>query len=200
MRIGLGTGESTVKDGDYFGMPSIEAARLCDKAPADGILVSPTTKLLAGRVEGARIESVGELELKGIPEPMEAFSVLWEPLDPEQSGVQVGRWPLPETLRSVPRLAYVGRESERGLLKEARGEARSGSRQVMLLSGEPGIGKTRLASYAALGANADGFAVCWGACSEDLAAPYEPWITVCSQLVEHAPEAVLARLCGALRR
>ena len=63
---------------------------------------------------------------------------------------------------------------------------------MMLLSGEPGIGKTRLASYAALGANADGFAVCWGACSEDLATPYEPWITVCSQLVEHAPEAALA--------
>ena len=29
VRIGLGAGESTVKDGDYFGMPSIEAARLC---------------------------------------------------------------------------------------------------------------------------------------------------------------------------
>ena len=38
MRIGLGAGESTVKDGDYFGMPSIEAARLCEQAPADGIL------------------------------------------------------------------------------------------------------------------------------------------------------------------
>ena len=30
VRIGMGAGESTVKDGDYFGMPSIEAARLCD--------------------------------------------------------------------------------------------------------------------------------------------------------------------------
>ena len=47
VRIGLGTGEATIKDGDYFGMPAIEAARLCDKAPADGILVSLTTKLLA---------------------------------------------------------------------------------------------------------------------------------------------------------
>jgi len=40
IRIGLGAGESTVRDGDYFGMPSIEAARLCARAPADGILVS----------------------------------------------------------------------------------------------------------------------------------------------------------------
>jgi class 3 adenylate cyclase len=192
VRIGVGTGESTVKDGDYFGMPSIEAARLCDKAPADGILVSPMTRMAAGRVDGARFESVGELELKGIPEPVEAFTVLWEPLDPERASDGVGRWPLPEALRAVPRIAYVGRESERGLLEVARGEARSGSRRVVLLSGEPGIGKTRLAAYSALGANADGFAVCWGACSEDLAAPYEPWIAVCSQIVDHAAEDVLS--------
>jgi class 3 adenylate cyclase len=193
VRIGLGTGESTVSDGDYFGMPSVEATRLCDQAPPDGILVSPATRMLAGRAEGARFESVGELELKGIPEPMEAFSVVWGPLDPERSGAEGGRWPLPEALRMVPRIAYVGRVTERGLVEHAHNEARSGSRQIVLLSGEPGIGKTRLASYAALGANADGFAVCFGACSEELPAPYEPWIDVCSQLVEHADSEVLAQ-------
>ena len=31
----------------------------------------------------------------------------------------------------------------------------------------------------------------WGACSEELAVPYEPWIAVCSQLVEHAPTELL---------
>ena len=211
VRIGLGTGEATVKDGDYFGMPSIEAARLCDKAPTDGILISPLTKALAGRVGGARFESFGELELNGIPEPMEAFQVLWEPLDLEQAWADVGRWPLPEALRTVPRIAYVGREPERGLLEVAGRHARSGARQVVLLSGEPGIGKTRLASYAALSANADGFGVCWGSCSEDLAAPYEPWIAVCTQIVEHTPNDLLsdyaqlhggelARLAGNLAR
>jgi hypothetical protein len=63
----------------------------------------------------------------------------------------------------------------------------------VLLSGEPGIGKTRLASYAAHDAHADGFAVCWGACTEELAAPYEPWIEICSQLVESAPRELLQR-------
>jgi class 3 adenylate cyclase len=85
VRIGLGTGESTVTDGDYAGMPAVEATRLCDRAPADGILVSPATRLLAGRVDGARFESVGELALKGIAEPMEAFAVVWEPLADESS-------------------------------------------------------------------------------------------------------------------
>jgi class 3 adenylate cyclase len=192
VRIGLGTGEATIKDGDYFGMPSIEAARLCETAPADGILVSPATKMLAGRLDGARFESVGELELKGIPEPVEAFSVVWEPLDPEHAAMEVGRWPLPEPLRGVPRLAYVGRDNERAMLDQARASALAGRRRLVLLSGEPGIGKTRLAAYSALGANADGFAVCWGACSDDLAAPYQPWIAVCSRLIEHAPHEVLA--------
>jgi tetratricopeptide (TPR) repeat protein len=177
VRIGLGTGESTVKDGDYFGMPSIEAARLCDMAPAGGILVSPATKMLAGRVEGARFESAGEMELKGIPEPVEAFAVVWEPLA-DESGVQVGAWPVPPALRA--------------LMERSRARARAGARQVVLLAGEPGIGKTRLASHEARRAHAEGFAVCWGACSEDVAAPYEPWIEVCSQLVEHAPDEVLA--------
>jgi hypothetical protein len=103
--------------------------------------VSQVTKMLAGRVEGARFESVGELELKGIPEPVEAFAVVWEPLA-DESGVQVGTWPLPPVLRSVPRAPYVGRADERALMNGSRAQARAGARQVVLLAGEPGIGKT----------------------------------------------------------
>jgi predicted ATPase len=98
---------------------------------------------------------------------------------------------VPAALRTAPPAAYVGRAAERGLLERSRALARGGARQVVLVSGEPGIGKTRLASHAALRAHAEGFAVCWGACSEDIAAPYEPWIEVCSQLVEHAPSGAL---------
>ena len=190
VRIGLGAGESTVKDGDYFGLPSIEAARLCGQAPADGILISGLGKTLAGRCEGIQFASAGELELKGFPEPVQAFSVSWAPLA-EETGWS-GRWPLPVLLRSVPPVAYVGRVSERAALEEASALARGGSRQVVLLSGEPGIGKTRLASFAAHRAHSEGSAVAWGACSEELAVPYEPWIGLCSQLVEHAPQELLA--------
>jgi len=192
VRIGVGAGESTVKDGDYFGMPTVEAARLCAQAPADGILISTLVKTLAGRCEGIEFESAGMFELKGFPEPVEAFSVSWAPLGEEASGA--GGWPLPALLRSVPPVSYVGRVDQRAALEEALVLARDGARQVVLLSGEPGIGKTRLSSYGAHRAHAEGFAVCWGACSEELAVPYEPWIEVCSQLVEHAPQELLNRL------
>ena len=189
VRIGLGAGESSVKDGDYFGMPTVEAARLCAEASSDGILVSSWVKNLAGRCEGTDFSSAGAFELKGFPEAVEAFSVSWAPLAEEAGGAS--RWPLPALLRSVPPVAYVGRVEERAALEEAMKLARSGQRQVVLLSGEPGIGKTRLASYAAHHAHAEGFAVVWGACTEELAVPYEPWIGVCSQLVESAPVELL---------
>ncbi len=190
VRIGVGAGESTVKDGDYFGMPSIEAARLCDQAPSDGILVSGLAKTLAGRCDGVEFASAGELELKGFPEPVEAFAVSWAPIAEETSGVS--RWPLPALLRSTPPVSYVGRVEERALLEEAMVLARDGARQVVLLCGEPGIGKTRLSGFGAHRAHAEGFVVCWGSCSEELAVPYEPWIEVCSQIVEHAPQELIA--------
>ena len=88
LRIGLGAGESTVKDGDYFGMPSIEAARLCDQAPSDGIFASAAVRMLAGRAAGVEFESVGKLELKGFTEPVEAFAVFWAPM---RGGRRAGR-------------------------------------------------------------------------------------------------------------
>jgi class 3 adenylate cyclase len=191
VRIGLSAGESTVKDGDYFGMPSIEAARLCARAPSDGILISAMAKALAGRCDGIDFASAGEFGLMGFDEPVEAFSASWAPLE-EETGAP-GRWPLPAVLRSVPPVKYVGRLEERAALEEAMKLVRSGQRQLVLLSGEPGIGKTRLASYAAHDAHAGGFAVLWGACTEELAVPYEPWIGVCTQLVESAPVELLQR-------
>jgi DNA-binding SARP family transcriptional activator len=102
-------------------------------------------------------------------------------------------WPLPALLRSGPRAAFVGRADERAVVEMSREEARAGARRIVLVSGEPGIGKSRLAAFAAHRAHADGFAVLWGACSAELAVPYEPWIAVCSQFVEHAPIELLDR-------
>lgn len=166
------------------------------KNTGDGLMIafssaSAAVKMLAGRCDGIEFSSAGELELKGFPDPLQAFSVSWAPLKEETGGSS--RWPLPAMLRSVPVVSYVGRVEERAALAEAMNLARSGQRQVVLLSGEPGIGKTRLASYAAHSAHAEGFAVAWGACSEDLAVPYEPWIAICSHVVEHAPRELLAR-------
>ena len=186
VRIGISAGEATVEDGDYFGMPSIEAARLCEQAPGEGILVSQLVRLMAASRSGD-FESVGALALKGIPDPVEAFSVAWTPV----AAVAGAGLPLPTALSSFPAVGFVGRERERALIEDWSREAREGSGRAIFLAGEPGIGKTRLATRAALEAHVLGSAVCWGTAIEDLGAPYAAWIQALSHYVEHAPEEVL---------
>ena len=60
-----------------------------------------------------------------------------------------------------------------------------------LISGEPGIGKTTLVAQAARAAHAAGANVVYGHCEDGLGAPYQPWITALTQLVEHTDESVL---------
>jgi len=191
VRIGIGTGEATVEDGDYFGMPPTEAARLCDRAESDGILISALTRMMATRRAGVAFEPVGALDLKGIPEPLETFAVSWEPLK-----MDVVRMPLPGALRSVPPISYVGRVEERALVAASLQEVSAGSRRVTFISGESGIGKTRLASHSALEAHAAGFTVLWGAAHDELSAPYAPWVEALNHYVEHAPESVLREHVG----
>ena len=187
IRIGIGLGEATAEGSDYFGMPAIEAARLCDKAPAAGILMTELVRAICGRGEH-RFSPVGALELKGIPEPVEAFEVGWQPAERPPSEI-----PLPRRLQGVPPIGYVGRQGERAKLDEMLGEARAGALRIALVSGEPGIGKTRLATHAALEAHAAGACVLFGRSELDLRVPYGAWAKALSDYVEHAPQEVLRR-------
>ena len=72
---------------------------------------------------------------------------------------------------------FVGREREMAELRAGFEDARSGHGRLFLLSGEPGIGKTRVAHELASIANAHGARVAWGRCWEGGGAPaYWPWI------------------------
>jgi class 3 adenylate cyclase/tetratricopeptide (TPR) repeat protein len=186
IKIGLGMGEATHEGDDYFGMPSIMAARLCDKASGGQILAPALIKLMAEQRSEHGFGPVGELELKGIPKPVESFEVSWQPLGAETADV-----PLPPRLVGVPPLGYVGRAAELELLSRMWEAAASGERRVGLVAGEPGIGKTRIVTHTAIERHADGGVVLYGRCEEDLATPYGPWIEALSHYVEHAPEEVL---------
>ena len=185
VKVGMSAGDATVEEGDYFGMPLIEAARICDKCTAGQILAKQLVGLLAaGR--GHEFKDFGALELKGLPEPLETVEVVWKR--------QAEGWllPLPARLAEVPAGGMVGRLPESERLTALTGEVTRGERRLALLSGEPGIGKTRLATHAALTARAAGAVVLFGSCKEELVAPYGPWVEALSHLVEHAPDEVLS--------
>jgi class 3 adenylate cyclase len=206
IKVGLSLGDATAAaDGDYFGMPVIEAARLCDRASGGQILAKEIVAHLAGGRADHAFKAVGDLELKGIPEALATVEVAWEPLGEEAPSL-----PLPPRLQEMPPGGFVGRAAERERLTELIEEASDGNRRVALISGEPGIGKTRLATHTALEARAQGSFVLYGRCDEELGIPYGPWVEALTHYVEHGPEAMLrahverhggelARLVPALR-
>ena len=78
--------------------------------------------------------------------------------------------------RSQANGSFVGRQVEMAHLKAALDDAMSGQGRLVMLVGEPGIGKTRTARELASYAEMQGFQVLWGWCYEEAGAPpYWPW-------------------------
>jgi class 3 adenylate cyclase/tetratricopeptide (TPR) repeat protein len=193
VRIGMSTGEATEEDGDYFGDPVIEAARLCARAAGGQILATEMVKAMAGRHATQEFISVGDLELKGLPDPVPSVEVVWEPaLFSDESG---GQLPLPAQLVSASAeslFAFFGRADELMRLGDTqKASATENHLSVTLISGEPGIGKTTLVAQAARSAHSSGANVLYGHCEEGLSVPYQPWIAVLTQLIDQADEALL---------
>jgi len=142
MRVGLSTGR--VVAGDLVGEGASEemvvlgetpnlAARLEAIAEPDTVVIGPSTfRLLQGLIE---YENIGPHELKGFLEPVVVTRVV-RLLDNE-SRFDAGR----EGRHLTP---LVGRKDEAALLQRRWEQARNGDGQVVLLAGEPGIGKSRL--------------------------------------------------------
>jgi class 3 adenylate cyclase/tetratricopeptide (TPR) repeat protein len=186
IRVGVSVGEATRREDDYFGHPVIEAARLCDLAGGDEVLVSDLARAMATSSTHT-LEEVGELDLKGMSEPVKAHRLVWS------SGAEDAGIPLQARLGRASALGFVGRRDERARLAEIAAAAEAGQRQTALISGEPGIGKTRLAAQAAIEMHERGAAVLFGRSTEDVDPPHRPWAEALSHYVEHASQPVLER-------
>ena len=143
LRIGIATGLVVV--GDLIGVGSAQeqaivgetpnlAARLEALAAPDAIVIAGATRRLLGNLFALR--DLGRHEVKGFAEPVKAYAV-------EGVSTSEGRF---ESVRSGRLTGFVGREHEIGLLMERWSLAQDGEGQVVLLSGEPGIGKSRILS------------------------------------------------------
>ncbi len=193
LRVGVSTGEATFEDDDYFGEPVIEASRLCAACQPGQILVAELVRLLAGRRAEFRFVPVGALELKGLSEPVETLEVGWEPLPDTVQETAVGGIPLAQELSKGPTVGrVVGREEEQDLLLDAFKRVMAGDgREVVFVSGEPGIGKTTLVGALARSAYDLGACVLWGHFDEEGSIPYRGVTEALAHYVVHAPEEVL---------
>jgi class 3 adenylate cyclase len=140
-RIGIATGLVVV--GDVIGAGASQeqtivgetpnlAARLQGIAAPNMIVIAEGTRRLLGNL--FEFEDLGAKDLKGIAGPTRAFAAL-------RASSAEGRF---EALHGTGLTALVGREEELELLLRRWSRAKSGEGQVVLLSGEAGIGKSRL--------------------------------------------------------
>jgi class 3 adenylate cyclase/predicted ATPase len=140
-RVGIATGLVVV--GDLIGEGSAQeqsvvgetpnlAARLQALAEPDAVVIAAGTRRLVGDLFEYR--DLGAVEVKGIAAPVPACQVL------RPSAVE-SRF---EALRGSALTRLVGRDEEIDLLMRRWARAKAGDGQVVLVSGEPGIGKSRI--------------------------------------------------------
>lgn len=140
-RIGIASGEVVVGDliGDTVGereavvgeTPNL-AARLQGLANTGKIVIGAHTRSLLGTA--FELEDIGSFELKGFDEPVPAWRVVGDAEVESRFEAAHGR-----NLTDL-----IGREHERGLIRSGWAHAVSGEGRVMMLSGEAGIGKSRM--------------------------------------------------------
>ncbi|MBI4518977.1 MAG: AAA family ATPase [Deltaproteobacteria bacterium] len=137
VRIGVHSGPVVVGEGaesasEVFGeTPNIAAHVRRLASPGTVLMTAATHRLTPGRFV---VEDHGPQPIKGVAEPLRLFHVV-RPSPERRRLAAVTRGHTP----------FVGREQERLLLHERFGQAQAGQGQVVLLTGEPGIGKSRLA-------------------------------------------------------
>jgi predicted ATPase/class 3 adenylate cyclase len=143
VRIGIATGvvvvgelsrEGALREHAVVGETPNLAARLQALAEPGTIVVAASTRRLLGDL--FRLRDLGRHEVKGIAEPIAAWAV--EGVSPSESRF--------EAVRAARLTDLIGREDEIDFLLKRQRLAWRGEGQVVLISGEPGIGKSRLAA------------------------------------------------------
>ena len=186
VRIGLNTGEVIREEADLFGATVNAAKRIADYAAAGEILISETAKAVLGAATTVQPEDRGEVELKGFPEAVRLYRVGWE----EES---IG----PAGLGLPERTPFVGREGERAELRRCLNQVTRGRGALVMIGGEPGVGKTRLAEEVLLEARQRGLLSLTGHCYEmEGAPPYIPFVETLEATARIVPEEAFREALG----
>lgn len=170
LRVGISAGDLLADAGDHHGIAVLEARRLEEIAAPGAICTTSTALGLARASEDLTTKVIGPRRLKGLPGDVEVVSVVWDPI-PDRPDALPAHLP-PFAARGW--LPFAGRERVLASLHDAWRRTEAGTGQVVLLEGEPGIGKTRATTEFAATLDGWGVRVLGGRCDEQLPAPFRP--------------------------
>ena len=143
VRMGIHTGQATPADGAYTGLAVHRAARICAAARGGQVLVSQATQTLIEDEEedlGFALVEIGERRLKDLDRPVRLFELAFE----LAATGAVPEPPARDTMYAPALAPIVGRAAELQIMSAAYARVTAGQSQVLLITGEAGIGKTRL--------------------------------------------------------
>ena len=200
VRVGLNAGDATSEGDDYFGTAVNVAARLCSAAGGGEILASELVRGLAGPRGGSRFVDRGRLTLRGISEPVGAWEVAWRE-DPVADDAEAPGRPAPTRvdLPAAMRVdsPFVGRQADLERLDAIWEAVAGGARRMVMVAGEPGIGKTRLTAALAARVHGAGAVVMYGRCDAETVVPYQPIVEAIGEYGRGLPDGELSRLVRA---
>jgi class 3 adenylate cyclase len=198
VRMALHTGEAIERDGDYFGPALNRAARLRSLAHGNQILVSQAVaEVVRDHLPGGTVlRSLGEHQLRGLTRGEHVFELAPIETDDDTDAMPaLPALPLPTVLAG--RGAFVGRSKELAQLATDWATVAARTARAVLIGGEPGVGKTRLAAEWAHRAHEQGALVLYGRCDEELGAPYQPFAEALRALLPHVGADRLRSVRGA---
>src|SRR5262245_47837871 len=184
LRVGVSTGDMVRERDDWLGAAAIEASRLCAEASGGAVLVADATVRLCRGRSHHTVRLIGERTLRGFEVPIEVYELIVE---------LGGDLSLPTALAVAASSRLVGRRPELARIGSLLEGVAAGKSLTLLIVGEPGVGKSRLAAAVAADAASRGFAVLHGRCEEGAGAPYQPVVDAFGPWLARCPDAALPR-------
>lgn len=207
LRVGIGidAGEAVPIEGGFRGEALNLAARLCNLANPGEVLATEGVVYLGRQVQGVGYAERGLVPIKGFADPVRVIRVVRvadeagrtvQPRasdasnEPSEPAVPIGVY-----LGALPSGVLIGRENEWAEIMSWLEAVLQGTGHLGLLSGEPGIGKTRLAQEVTLKAQHWGFLVATGRCyQQEQNVPYYPFLESLNTLFDRCHPSIRSEI------
>jgi class 3 adenylate cyclase len=207
MRTGVHTGPAEERDDDFFGPTLNRASRLMTAAHGGQVVLSAAAaELVRSQLpDDLKLRDLGAHRLRGISQPEHVHQLDIAGLPTHFPPLQTvdafpGRLALPVPMFASADGALAGREPELDTFERAWDDVVAGTREIVLVGGEPGIGKTRLAGEFARRAYERGAIVLYGRCDEEAIVPYQPFVEALRPCIDAYTASALHERLGGLER